>query len=281
MFLILSFNFSIMIYCQDSIKHFPDKVNLKEFKKCTSRIDTPRVKKKIFDKDFSGYKASYDYSRFKFIDLNKDGACEVLHYFSSALRGWPHDFLTIYIMEDTLFKKIGDFPSFLLSFAESDGEYLQINYGYIKGHKTNPIYYNSVYRFNGNEYSQYYSPNMTIGEFQNIGLDAYKKGNYQKAYICFKNALLTHHHNKDELLKSANDVAITLIKLNRFKEVRPLLRKYIKNCNDNKYLAAAYYNIGLAMENLNNFNKALENFKKSCEYRETNACRTKINKYKR
>ncbi|MDR0710900.1 MAG: hypothetical protein LBF67_00945 [Prevotellaceae bacterium] len=83
------------------------------------------------------YKA---YSYFTFADLNGDGVCEILHYFPSRIRGWPYDYLTIYMIKETQLTKIGDIPSFLLNFAESDGQFLQLNLGVSGGHKTNPIY---------------------------------------------------------------------------------------------------------------------------------------------
>jgi tetratricopeptide (TPR) repeat protein len=267
------FLFVSSIFGQEKTELFPQNINLENYTQCKCS-DTTAIKQKIDEIDFEGERYSYDYSQFKFVDINNNGICEVLHYFSSGLRGWPYDYLTIYIIGDTL-NKIGDFPSFLY-FAESDGHYLQLNYGYIEGHKTNPIYYNSVWRFNGEEYAPYYCPHMTKGEFKTQGTIAYKNKKYEKAYIYFNNALLTPHHSENQLLESANDVAITLIKLNRADEVQPLLLKYLDYYSENDTKASAYYNIGLAMEKLHNDETALINFEKSCKYKKTEACKTKI-----
>jgi tetratricopeptide (TPR) repeat protein len=262
------------IFGQEKTELFPQNINIENYTQCKCS-DTTNIKKKIEEIDFEEERYSYDYSKFMFVDINNNGICEVLHYFSSGLRGWPHDYLTINVVGvgDTL-NKIGDFASFLLYFAESDGHYLQINYGGFEGHKTNPIYYNSVWRFNGEEYAPYYHPHMTKGEFKTQGAIAYKNKDYEKAYIYFNNALLTYSETK--LLESANDVAITLIKLNRADEVHPLLLKYLDYYSENGTKAAAYYNIGLAMEKLHNYKVALTNYEQSCKYKETNACKAKI-----
>lgn len=253
---------------------FPQNVNIDDYVTCQCNYDTTQIKSVIDSLDFGDERYDYDYSYFRFVDLNNDGACEILHYFSNSLRGWPYDFMAIYMFENAL-KKIGDFWS-SLNWAESDGRFLQINSRSIGGHKTNPIYYNSVWRFDGVEYTLFYKPDMTKGDFQQCGNIAYKNKQYEEAYTCFNNALLTPHYSDDQLLASANDVAITLIQLNRSEEVETLLKKYLENCFDNKVKAAAYYNIGLAKEKMNYYDEALVNFTQSCKLNETKACREKI-----
>ena len=276
--LIFSFFFlsiGILFSQEKQLELFPQNVDISDYTNCICN-DTINIKQIIKNKDiYENEKLSYDDSKFTFADINDDGVCEILHYFSSGVRGWPYDYLTIYMFLDTL-NKIGEFSSFLLNFAESDGEFLQINYGKISGHKTNPIYYNSVWRFNGKEYAPSYSPNLNKGEFKSKGLNAYKNKMYEDAYIYFKNVLAIPHHSPAQLLESANDVAITLIKLNRYDEVQPLLEKYIKDATNENVIASAYYNIGLAMEKLGNKKSAYLNFKKSCDLNETNACKTKL-----
>jgi tetratricopeptide (TPR) repeat protein len=281
--LLIAFHF--LGLCQETIKLFPKNINIDEYIIDNCYIDTVKIKEQIIEKDFFGEYGNYtsDFSSFKIVDLNNDGNCEFLHYYSSSVFGWPYDFLSIYKVTETSITKIFDMPNFLLQFAEPHNDYLQINYGYLEGHKTNPIYFNSVWRFDGYKYSTYYSPHLTKGEFKEAGLTAFKNKDYHKALIHFNNALLTPHHsqNANDLLLSANDVAITLIRLDKFDEVIPLLSNYSEKASDNNAKAAAYYNIGLALENLNDIEKALQYFEMSCKHRETNACNSKIKKYKR
>ncbi|MDR0711822.1 MAG: hypothetical protein LBF67_05715 [Prevotellaceae bacterium] len=117
---------------------------------------------------------------------------------------------------------------------------------------------------------------MTKGELKAKGLAAYKSKKYETAYLCFNNALLMPHYSYGDKLQSANDVAITLIKLNRCDEVQPLLLQHINEQSSDNAKAAAYYNIGLAMEKLNNDKEAMVNFETSCKLKETSACKAKI-----
>jgi len=265
-------------------ERFPNNIDVSDLEttKCQCSLDLSYVKRVTDSLDFQGYRESYDSSKIRYVDLNFDGESEVLHFFTSSMRGWPYDFLSIYqISKDKTLKKIGDFSSFLLSFAESDGNYLQINKGSIQGLKTNPIYYNTVYRYDGKEYAPYYSPNKTKGEFEETGLLFYKQKDFQKALTNFQNALLTPHHMPDFLLHDANNVAITMIKLGEYENAETLLNKYITLCQDNKELGAAYYNLGLASENLKQYDTARMYFKKSWDYNKTIGCEEKLKKYAR
>lgn len=269
------------LVCQE-LKKFPDDVDISDFTECVCTFDSLKIKKKIIEEDFEGYRAKYDSSKLIFADLNADTECEILHYFTSSMRGWPFYYLSIYKVEKDLPIKIGNFPSYLLKFAESDGEYLQINNGGFDGPKTNPIYYNSVFRYNGKAYALYYAPHKTKEEFRRDGHFAYQKGDYETAYINFFNALQIPHHSITQQLLDVNNVAITLIKLEKSEQVEPLVNRYLKYCRagcDKSDLAAAYFNLGLAKEKLNDTKTALLYFKKSCASKETTACIEKIKKY--
>lgn len=282
-FLALIFQFILFgtLVAQQSIKPFPQKVDLDDYIDCKCLFDTLEIKNSIVNKDFGGEKLSYDYSRNELVDINNDGNCEVLHLFSSGVRGWPHDFMTIYKVEANTAIKIFDGSSNFASFAEPDGDYLQINYIGFDGHKTNPIYKNTVWKFNGQEYKPYYSPDLTKGEMKSKGLELYRDSNYKEAIIYFKNVLIIPHSSNNQLLASANDVAITLIKLKRFKDVKDFLLPYMSNANDKKTLASSHYNIGLSKEKDNDLNEAKKHFKKSYEYNPTNAAKEKLGKYER
>ena len=274
---------SLLNFGQEGVQLFPDNININNFKNCSYQLDTITLKASIIKKDFGvDGKLSYDKSQFKFLDINNDKKCEIFHYFSTGLRGWPHDFLTIYILdENSHLHKIADLGSYFTSFAVSDGQFLQINHISFKGSATNPIYYNSVLRYNGKEYKQYYSPDLTAGQFKNKGLQAYRQKDFETAYICFKNVLIFPHSTEDKYLQSLNDVAITLIKLKRYGEVEPLLLKTLKTAKNKSVKASAYYNIGLAKEFKKDLETALWYYKKSFEHKASKTAQDKINKYER
>lgn len=273
----VGFNLSEATAQDKPLMQFPKNVAINNYRHCDSPIDTAMLLKKVQKLDFEDQQdyQGKNYSRIVLADLNGDGTCEVLHYFSSSLRGWPYDFLTIYqLNQNAELRIIGDFPSFLLSFAEPDGQYLQINMGYIGGHKTNPIYYNSVLRHNGSEYVDYYSPGKTKEYFRESGLEAFRAKRYETAYTNFWNAYITPHHGDTDRLHDANNVAITLIKLRQCEKAKRLLLPII---NEPKTFspqerAAAYFNLGLCEESDGDYKEALDYFSKSCDYKETSAC---------
>lgn len=280
--LIIPFLFQVLFVFSQTINRFPNNINISDFESCSCSLDSGYVHFTVADIDFGDYRMSYDISTIKLADINFDNSCEVIHIFSSSARGWPHDYISIYqIEQDSSISKIGDFPGYLLSFAESDGKYLQINLGSIKGSKTNPIYYNTVYRYDGQKYNVYYSPQLTKEDFRQAGLRAYNKSYYDSASVYFQNALLTPHHVDSDILHDANNLAISLIQLGQAEKVIPLLDKYIPNCKDKNELAAAYYNLGLANEQLGRVEKARSSFELACKYKRTSACEKKLKKYTR
>ncbi|MDR3227176.1 MAG: hypothetical protein LBT56_05845, partial [Prevotellaceae bacterium] len=78
----LTFCFVLFVnsfFGQEKIELFPQNIHLDKYTKC-SCSDTTNIKKKIDEIDFEGERYSYDYSQFKFVDINNNGICEVLHY---------------------------------------------------------------------------------------------------------------------------------------------------------------------------------------------------------
>jgi hypothetical protein len=188
---ILTLSFTcINLLAQEPMAPFPVKISLDNFKDCQYPQDTTSLHETITNLDFQYGKKPYDYSRFEYIDINQDGECEVFHYFSSGVRGWPHDFLTVYDLVNSNLIKLFDGSSYFSSFAESDGKYLQINYIEFDGHKTNPIYKNTVWKFDGEKYSPSYSPDFTKGQMKSAGLKSYQNQDYSTALVYFKNVLI-------------------------------------------------------------------------------------------
>ncbi|SMO94665.1 hypothetical protein SAMN06265379_1243 [Saccharicrinis carchari] len=266
------------VFAQVELELFPKNIKIDNYKHCLCKFDTVNIKAEIIKEDFGeNGKLSYDYSRFKFVDLNSDNKCEVIHYFSSGVRGWPHDFITIYsINEKSSIHKIFDQGSFLVSFAESDGNFVQITNTYFKGHKTNPIYYIETWKIIGDKYRKYYSPELTKGEFKEKGLKAYRSKKYEEAFICFSNVLHFPHNTSNAYLNSLNDLAITLIKLRRYEEVESLYKNTIEKSSDMKSLASANFNIGLAKEKEGKKAAAISYFKKSLKQHWTKAAEEKV-----
>ena len=258
------------------ITEFPQNVDLDNYKRCTYSFDTVSIKRSISEIDFEGEKMHYDYSRIELVDINDDGVCEVLHFFSSGVRGWPYDFMTIYQVKSNQLTKIFDGGSYFVEFAEPEDKWLQINYTVMEGHKTNPIYKNSVWKYEYDKYKPYYSSEMTKGGMKEKGLEHYHSGDFANALIYFKNVLVFPHTSNDKLLNSANDVAITLIKLKKFREVEPFLMPYFSGTTDKGVLASSYFNLGLAKEFDNDFASAIKYYEQSYHYNPILPTKSKI-----
>ncbi len=278
---ILGFFPFVSINAQGNIQVFPETVTLSSYQNCKCQFDTLEVKSKIEEKNFSYESRSDQVSKFNFVDLNNDGDCEVVHKFSSSVRGWPYDFIMLYIIsKEGSINKIGDFGSYFVSFAKPHDQWLQINETHFEGHKTNPTYYIRTLRFDGEKFKVAYSPKLTRGEFQDLALKAYKSEDYQTALTSFKNVLAFPNLSANEALASANDVAITMIKLGQSDEVEPYLMQFTKEAELKKVIASAYFNIGLAKENIPNASP-LQAFQKSYLLNPTEAAKVKIKKYER
>ena len=265
---------------------FPQNLSDQLYRSCKPIADWSLLEKKIVELDLSEETelGEYNASKFVKIDLNADGQCEILHYFTSALRGWPYDFVTIYqVSADNRLEKIGDFISFMLSFSVPDGEgkYLQIIEGYTAGVKSDPFFYARLYRFDGKSYSAVAHPQKTKSEYREEGLKAYRAKDYQLAYKAFWNAFKTPHRSAEDELHDANNVALALIKLKRFEQANSLLLPMVVNKeNGAKERAAAYFNLGLMEEARANLPLALEHYQNSCKLKETKACGEKAEKIK-
>ena len=135
------------------------------------------------------------------VNIDNDPECELIHFYYDRVAFPNYNLADIYeINEKRELILIGSFLKENFTFAESDGNYLQILSEYFKGHKTNPIYFLKVFRFNGNEYEVYKEPQITRNEYTKFGLKAYKEKDYGLAKKYFQNAVIMPHHNESDKL---------------------------------------------------------------------------------
>ncbi|MGB3183432.1 MAG: tetratricopeptide repeat protein [Cyclobacteriaceae bacterium] len=268
---------------QSDMLAYPMVVNLDDFSSCEEPADSSELVEQIKNADLTeerSYKEG-EYSRIKMVDLNGDGKCEILHYFSNNTEGGPYDFFTIYRLKGNGLVKIGDFPGFLVSFGEAadKSNWLPINAGYTAGTEDDPVYYNSVYTYNGTEYTMAFDPKQTYSQFREKGLEAYEQENYELAKVCFQNAYVSPHHAREDILYDANNLSMVLINLDRAEEAYSLLQPMVED-NTVAYpkteLADAWYNLGLMAENKGNNEEALACYERACRYQESAACSEKV-----
>lgn len=229
----------IMISClivkgQDSIKIVPQKIDL-NFNHCDS---TSKYVSALLAKVKSwGYQTESEFYKDNVIlvDLNNDGICEyILKYYD----GGANIIEEIYIVKDNELKNIGTFWEHSYSWLERFNNYPQLLVIYYDGEKTNPIWKFRVLRYNGDVYAVYYSPDLTYGGLQDLGLKYYKQKNYQLAEICFRNVLTVYSNSNST---DVNNLAVSLIKQNKDDEAEDLL---IKELSERKS-ADTFYNLSL------------------------------------
>jgi tetratricopeptide (TPR) repeat protein len=215
------------------------------------------------------------------VNIDNDSECELIHYYYDRVAFPNYDIADIYeIDENGELILIGSFLKGNFTFAESDGNYLQILNRYFKGHKTNPIYFLKVFRFSGNEYEVYKEPQIPRSDYSKFGLKAYKEKNYGLAKKYFQNAVIMPHHTESDKLHDINNLAITLIKLNELEEAKnQLLESFDENREDyfdKNELAASCYNLGLIFEKQSDYENALKYYKKANKYNPTEARKKKV-----
>jgi tetratricopeptide (TPR) repeat protein len=194
------------------------------------------------------------------IDLNDDGSCEyILNYYD----GGANIVENIYEIRDRELKLLSGFWEGTYSWIEKYNEYPQILLRYYDGHKTNPIWKFGVLRFNGDKYERFYFPDQNYGLLRDTGLREYNRMNYELAEIHFRNVLRVYPHDDPT---DVNNLALTLIKLNKKMEAKKLLLEEVRRHD----FADSYFNLSLIYRSENNKEEELKCLIKSNELKPTN-----------
>ena len=224
------------------------------------------------------------------IDINSDKKCEFVHIYANRIAQPNLLIYDIYKLDDkNNLIPIGRFLEGRFSFAEKYKNYFQIISEYYEGHKTNPIYYSKVYRYNGDKYELYKNPKKTRAEYIKRGLKAFKKQDYKLAKKFFSNSVIMPHHSGEDKLHDINNLVITLIKLGDLERAKSIYSNFLYNQGftdfsdkriDNYYsknkLASACYNLGLIFEEKDDLDEAYRYFKSAYEKNPTTASDKKI-----
>ena len=181
-------------------------------------------------------------------------------YFAYWSCGDPHDYFDIYIDDKNGLNEVGKFNVYSSHFAEIKNGIPQIVQTYYEGHKTNPIYFTKTYAYNGTEYEVIQNDHLKLGEYRDLGLEAYRDGDYQTAYICFQNVLRPVWHTGRINPIDYNNLALVFIKTNKYSKADDLLHKALtlKRNED-----ITFFNLGLLHENQRNTLQAIEYYHKS------------------
>ncbi|HOH74665.1 MAG TPA: hypothetical protein PKW38_02680 [Paludibacteraceae bacterium] len=243
---------SIIVKGQESIMIVPPKIEL-NYNHCDSASTyisdlLDKVKSWEYQTDFKFYKDNVIS-----VDLNNDGICEyILKYYD----GGANIIEEFYEVKNNELKIIGTFREHSYSWLERFNNYPQLLVIYYDGEKTNPIWKFSILRYNGEKYVVYYSPDLTYGRLQNLGLKYYKQKKFKLAEICFRN-VLTVYSNSNSI--DINNLALSLIRQNKNDEAEDLLLKELTG----RITADTFYNLSLVYKNKGDVENELNYLTKS------------------
>jgi len=243
---------SIIVKGQESIMIVPPKIEL-NYNHCDSASTyisdlLDKVKSWEYQTDFKFYKDNVIS-----VDLNNDGICEyILKYYD----GGANIIEEFYEVKNNELKIIGTFWERSYSWLERFNDYPQLLVIYYDGEKTNPIWKFSILRYNGEKYVVYYSPDLTYGRLQNLGLKYYKQKKFKLAEICFRN-VLTVYSNSNSI--DINNLALSLIRQNKNDEAEDLLLKELTG----RITADTFYNLSLVYKNKGDVENELNYLTKS------------------
>jgi tetratricopeptide (TPR) repeat protein len=243
---------SIIVKGQESIMIVPPKIEL-NYNHCDSASTyisdlLDKVKSWEYQTDFKFYKDNVIS-----VDLNNDGICEyILKYYD----GGANIIEEFYEVKNNELKIIGTFREHSYSWLERFNNYPQLLVIYYDGEKTNPIWKFSILRYNGEKYVVYYSPDLTYGRLQNLGLKYYKQKKFKLAEICFRN-VLTVYSNSNSI--DINNLALSLIRQNKNDEAEDLLLKELTG----RKTADTFYNLSLVYKNKGDVENELNYLTKS------------------
>ena len=209
-------------------------------------------------------------------DLNNDGICE-LFVPDEPCFGNGGPFYHLFEWRNGKLKLIGAVnPAFWL--AKKYNGYAQILYPSYFGHRTNPGNTVAVQRYDGKRYQFLPVPEISYCGYGDLGMKYYKNHDYLKAEIYYLNL---YRMKREEDIHSANDLAVTWIKLQKYGQAEILLKKHIEASADAKGSAAAYFNLGLIYETTNKREDALSAFTASNALSPTAARQKKVDELRR
>jgi len=209
------------------------------------------------------------------VDLNRDGKCEIFLDQPSEEEGNGNPFWTLLIEREGAYVESGDLYS-----APETCWYGEFRNGYARifapinaGLKVNPVYATAVYAFDGKKYASESGTTFSHGAYRDMGLKAYRSGNYALAEKYYLDAYRMH---KNPELSDASNLALAWLKLNKSIEAKALLEKHLEQGGSPAEVAAAQFNLGLVEQRLGDLGAALRHYEQANEVESTSARREKI-----
>ena len=208
-------------------------------------------------------------------DLNRDGKCEIFLDNPRDDEGNGYEFWTLLIERDGAYVPSGD-----ISCTPETCWYGEFRNGYARvfvpinaGPKANPEYVTTVFAFDGQKYAIDSGATLTHGAYLDLGLEAYRSGDYGLAEKYYLDAYRMH---KNPELSDANNLALAWLKRGKTTQAKALLEKHLEPGGPAAQVAAAQFNLGLVEQQLGDLDAALRHYERANEIKSTRARRDKI-----
>jgi hypothetical protein len=208
-------------------------------------------------------------------DLNRDGKCEIFLDNPADDEGNGNEFWTMLIERDGAYIPSGDIygtPD-ACWYGEFHNGYARIFVPENAGLKVNPVFVTAVYSFDGKNYVAESRPTLSHGAYLDLGLNAYRSGNFALAEKYYLDAYRMH---KDPELSDASNLALTWLKLGKATEAKAWLEEHLEKNGPTAQVAAANFNLGLIEQQLGNLGAALRRYENANEVEPTPARREKV-----
>lgn len=204
------------------------------------------------------------------IDLNNDGKAEIF-LAPTQIESYHADWFDIFAEKDGRYEEIGSSANWF-SLRESKNGYARI-LGHINmGHRTDPIWNISISAYDGTRYVAEHESDLTSGQMEAKGLEAYRAKDYAVAEIWFQNLMRSGLCSE---IQAANNLALVFMRTKRYQEAIDRIEKALASAAKSDVIgpwgdmtahkANARYNVGKANEALENLPAAWKNYYEACK----------------
>ena len=155
---------------------------------------------------------------------------------------------------------------------ESRNGYARILNHINMGHRTDPIWNISISAYDGSQYLSEHVSDLTSGQMEAKGKEAYRAKDYVVAEIWFQNIIRSGLVNP---VQATNNLALVLLRTKRYQDVIDRTEKALASVPKNEangpwgdmnpQKANARYNMGKANEALGNLSAAWKQYYEACK----------------
>jgi tetratricopeptide (TPR) repeat protein len=204
------------------------------------------------------------------IDLNNDGKAEIF-LAPTQVESYHGGWFDIFMYKDGQYQEIGS-CAYWFSLRESKNGYAQILNHNNVGHPTEPIWHISISAYDATRYIDVHVSDLTSGQMETKGIEAYNAEDYAATEIWFQNLKRSGLCTE---IQAENNLVLVLLRTKRYREVIDRTEKALASAPGSDlngpwgditpHKANAHYNLGKANEALGNLPAAWKNYYEACK----------------